>query len=195
MNPVKIYDYQKFSETQPAIAQAIEELFPELHGAASFELSPKQLTQLPAHMVEQMVDPRATKAKREAAIARLETFWEKEKGLLNNQHNADALAEGLRVLNQGFTAASVDRAIVVLRDQGRLQWKTSQKPAPAPPAAPAAPAQANPAPPEPRRLGNGELELPLNADEFTMRRASKAQLLDLSARRKEGRQRPAGWVG
>jgi len=146
----------------------------------------EQLAQLPEHLVEQMVDPKATATKREEAIARLEQYWE-PKGLLNTQANADALVEGLRILNQGFTVAAVDRAIVVLREQGKLQWKAQ----PAAPATPAAPV----APPEPRRLDNGEPELPLNADEWTMRRASKAQLLDLSARRREGRQRPVGWVG
>src|SRR5215469_13469769 len=53
-------------------------------------------------------------AEREAAIVRLETYWEKEKGLINNQHNADALTDGLHQLNEGFTVASVDKAIVIL---------------------------------------------------------------------------------
>jgi hypothetical protein len=196
MMPVKITDYATFSKSHPAIAQTIEEKFPELNGETSFTLTPQMLQQLPAHMVEQMTNPEASKAKREAALTRLEQYWEKEKGLINNQHNADMVAEGVRQLNQGLTADSVDRAVIIQRELGKLQWKAL-------PPAPAASAQANAAvppaapvaPPEPRRLDNGELELPLNADEWTMRKASKVQLLDLSARRKEGRQRPAGWVG
>jgi len=43
-------------------------------------------------------------------------------------------------------------------------------------------------------LANGEPELPLDADEFTMRHASVSQLRDLSARRFEGKSRP-GWHG
>ena len=196
-----IKDFTSFAQQNPAAAQAIEELLGVDAIQGELVLSKEQLSALPAHFVGQMIDPKSTAAKRAEALTRLQRYWERERGLLNTQHNLDSLTEGLRILNQGLTAASVDRAIIVLRDQGKLQWRDDKKATPAP-AAPAAPAAATPAapaapvaPPEPRRLDNGEPELPLNADEWTMRRASKAQLLDLSARRREGRQRPVGWVG
>ena len=44
-------------------------------------------------------------------------------------------------------------------------------------------------------LPNGEPQLPLNATPYEMKRASKAQLLDLSQRRGEGRTRPVGSFG
>jgi len=134
---------------------------------------------------EQLAAAKRNVAEREAAIVRLETYWEKEKGLINNQHNADALTDGLHQLNEGFTVASVDKTIVILRDLGKLQWKSDKPAAPATPAKPAAPA----------KLKDGTDPLPLDADEFAMRRASKEQLRDLSRRRGEGQQRQAGWSG
>ena len=197
---ITIKDFSLFAKNHPAAAQAIEELLGVSNAEGTLVLTREQLSKLPEHMLREMVEPDTAAKQREEAITRLETFWQ-EKGLLNTQANANALVEGLRILNQGFNVAAVDRAIIVLRDQGKLQWRDDKKATPAP-AAPAAPAAATPAapaapvaPPEPRRLDNGEPELPLNADEWTMRRASKAQLLDLSARRREGRQRPVGWVG
>ena len=200
-----IKDLRSFAQQNPAAAQAIEELLGVDAIQGELVLSKEQLSALPAHFVEQMIDPKATAAKRAEALTRLQRYWERERGLLNTQHNLDALTEGLRILNQGLTAASVDRAIIVLRDQGKLQWRDNKKPTPAPAAepAPTVPTQANDAvrtqanpaapapvaPPEPRRLKNGELELPIDAEEWQMRRASRAQLSDLSARRKEGRKR------
>src|SRR5215469_3432184 len=124
-------------------------------------------------------------AEREAAVVRLETYWEKEEGLINNQHNADTLTNMLLLLNEGFTVESVDNAITILRNRGNLQWKSDKPVAPATPVKPAAPA----------KLKDGTDPLPLDADEFAMRRASKEQLRDLSRRRGEGQQRQAGWSG
>jgi len=134
---------------------------------------------------EQLAAAKRKVAQREAAIARLETYWEKDKGLLNNQHNADTLTNMLLLLNEGFKVESVDNAITILRKQGNLQWKSDKPAAPATPAKPAAPA----------KLKDGTDPLPLDADEFAMRRASKEQLRDLSRRRGEGQQRQAGWSG
>ena len=133
------------------------------------------------------IDPKAAAKEREEALARL-TWWTTQ-GLLETERNLEELQAYIKVNGNTLTETLVDNAVISLRDMGRLDWKG--KPAPAADGPPAAPV----APPEPRRLDNGELELPLNADEWTMRKASKVQLLDLSARRKEGRQRPAGWVG
>jgi hypothetical protein len=202
---IAIKNFALFEKNHPAAAQAIEELVGGNSIEGTLVLSHEQLSKLPEHFVREMAEPKKAEALRQEAITRLETYWEKEKGLLNNQANADALLQGLRQLNQGFTPESVDRAIVILKDLGKLQWRGDKPATPAakPQVNAAVPAQVNPAPapaapvapPEPRRLDNGEPELPLNADEWTMRRASKAQLLDLSARRREGRQRPVGWVG
>jgi hypothetical protein len=187
-------DLIKFRETNPEAWEVIADHF-RIRSAATIELTKAELQELKPEVLEQLLNPKESQAKREAAIARLENYWEKEKGLLNTKENADALLEMLRFLNRGFTVESIDRAIVNLKELNRLQWKSDEKPAPAPPAA--VPAAQPPAPPASlavRKLKNGEDELPLDADVFTMKRASKEQLLDLSKRRGEGqKQFRQGW--
>ena len=99
------------------------------------------------------------------ATERLE-YWEKKKGLCDTRENADAIVEYLLNLNKGFTVETVDAAILDLTQQNKLMWK----------------------------LKNGENPLPLDADEFTMKKASVEQLRNLSARRGEGKKQfRQGW--
>jgi hypothetical protein len=122
----------------------------------------------------------------EAGLARLQWYAD-ERGLLPVPENAVAVRDWLDVNVRGYwSGAGVDAAISNLR--ATLRWKPKQ----APPAVAPDPIQ-----PEPiRLLDNGEPELPLTATETQMRRASVAQLRDLSRRRAEGRQAwRTGWKG
>jgi len=112
----------------------------------------------------------------EAGLARLQWYAD-QRGLLPVPENAVAVKAFLDERLRGYwSAAGVDAAIANLRST--LQWKPKTPP----------PVTA-PVQPEPiRLLDNGEPELPLTATETQMRRASIAQLRDLSRRRAEGRQ-------
>jgi hypothetical protein len=118
-----------------------------------------------------------------AATARL-AEWESA-GLLNNQHNHDAITDfiatshHLQALKGRLTAQAVDICIDFLGPKGSntLQW-VAKKVAPVVASAPMLP--------KVRVLSNGEPELPLNATEQQMRKASITQLKDLSRRQTEG---------
>jgi len=123
------------------------------------------------------------------ALARIE-YW-KSQGLEDNSHNADSIAnfiqtsDKLKSLKGSFTPQTVDLAIDFLgaRGSNTLQWRPKVA-APPPP------------PPQPvRRLPNGEPELPLDANQFQMRRASVEQLRDLDARRRASKPHSSGWHG
>jgi hypothetical protein len=122
-----------------------------------------------------------------AASARLQQYVD-EQGLLNNEHNANAITKFINehsVLKGRFTSQAVDIALDFLGAKGSntLQWRPK---AAAPP----------PPPPQPvRRLPNGEPELPLDANQFQMRRASVEQLRDLDARRRASKPHSSGWHG
>ena len=113
-----------------------------------------------------------------AAIARL-NWWETQ-GLLPTPKNIGLVKQWVLVQGAGYlSAANIDSAINALRDQ--LEWAQ-----PAAPVASAAPV----APVAPVPLPNGEIELPLDASEPEMRRASVAQLQDLDRRRNPNRKAP-----
>ena len=77
-----------------------------------------------------------------------------------------------------FSADSVNAAVEALGPQGsnRLRWLALAPPQPAPPAPPVIVLT---------KLKDGTTQLPLDADERTMKRAGVAQLYDLNARRRE----------
>jgi hypothetical protein len=134
----------------------------------------------------------------DAAIEHLLNVYVKKQGpgtpgpLLQIPENRVAIAEFIKQATKNdlfpegyFSPQAIDAAIANLGPRGtnKLKWG-------APPPPPAPPVLPVPPPPEVRMLANGEPELPLDADERTMRRASKEQLRDLSKRRREGRQDP-----
>ena len=111
-----------------------------------------------------------------AGIARLQQYVN-EQGLLPIPENAAAVKEWIdKNVRWYWSAAGVDAAVSNLRSN--LKWKPKTSPN-----AVATTMSAEPM----RRLTNGESELPLDATETQMRRASVAQLRDLSRRRGEGR--------
>jgi hypothetical protein len=120
---------------------------------------------------------------RNAAIARLD-WYEKERGLVNNQHNADAIndwimnAEELKGAKGCFNPQTIDIAISFLGKKGSnvLQWQVPKPATPPPPAAPAG------------VLGtcsDGLPELPLNT--IPARHHSVAQLKNLDQRQRKAR--------
>lgn len=117
----------------------------------------------------------ALAAQAKAAAARLLQYM-KEQGLRDSEHNRSKWAEFEAKLPKDvvLSAGLIDQFISGWRNV--LEWDT-------PTSAPASPQ------PETviRTLANGEPELPLDADEATMRRASIPQLRDLSKRRGEGK--------
>jgi hypothetical protein len=144
-----------------------------------------RLKALEAAEIEVNTREAKVKADAQAAIARLNQY-EVEQGLLSSDKNVAAIrnfietSETLGTLKGHWTPATVDNAIAYLSRDGRLEFakKEASKPV---------------APPLPvNLLPNGEPELPLNADAFTMKNASVTQLRDLSKRRGEGRARPTG---
>jgi len=128
---------------------------------------------------------RKREADEKAGLARLQQY-QRERGLLDSQHNGEAIRKFLEEhpqTNGIVTESTIDVAISHLGPKGSntLQWA---QPKPATP----------PSVPDVRRLPNGEAELPIDASEVAMRKASVPQLKDLAARRREGKQRP-GWSG
>jgi hypothetical protein len=121
--------------------------------------------------------------------ARLD-YW-RSQGLLDNEHNANAIvnfiqaSDKLKALKGRFTQQTVDLAVDFLGAKGSnvLQWQPKVAAPPTPPPQPV------------RRLPNGEPELPLDASQFQMRRASVDQLRDLDARRRASKPHGSGWHG
>jgi hypothetical protein len=111
-------------------------------------------------------------------LARLQKYAD-EQNLLETPENVALVQKWLDEKVKGYWSASgVSAAIANLR--ATLKWKPKTPP---PVTAPVT------VQPEPiRLLGNGEPELPINATEQQMKKASIAQLRDLSRRRGEGRQ-------
>jgi hypothetical protein len=123
------------------------------------------------------------------ASARVE-YW-KSQGREDNEHNATAItnflqtSDKLKSVKGRFTPQTVDLDVDFLGAKGSkvLQWRPKVG-APPPP------------PPQPvRRLSNCEPELPLDANQFQMRRASVEQLRDLDARRRASKPHSSGWHG
>jgi hypothetical protein len=114
-----------------------------------------------------------------AAKARADQYVD-EQGLEPSQHNLDVITAWIRKNVKGyFSAAGIDAAIRALGPEGDnvLRWipKTA-------------------APTEPAGEVLADWQLPINADEFTMRRADVRALKDLLARRRAavGYARPRG---
>jgi len=99
-------------------------------------------------------------------------------GLMDDDHNRDLVLGFFDRNRCAYTVANVDIAIQHLSSE--LHWSVW-----APRVQPLA---------EVRMLENGEPELPIDCSEQAMRRASKAQLVDLSKRRGEFTSRK-GWSG
>jgi len=101
------------------------------------------------------------------------SFWQQKinEGLIvDSQKNRDAVIDYLLQRNQRPSVQTISEALVALHE-------TLEKP---------------------EVLGilpNGEKQLPIDASESEMKRASVQQLRDLSARRFEGKSRPAGSFG
>jgi hypothetical protein len=108
--------------------------------------------------------------------ARVE-YYIHEEGLEDNLANGQIIIDFIKAHGGRWTAAVVDKAIAAKGD--RLVWRRKAvelaKPEPAKPA-PAEPAEVL------GTLPNGERQLPLNADDRTMRAASVTQLKDYLAR-------------
>jgi len=100
-------------------------------------------------------------------------YWQKqvEAGvMLDSQKNRDAVIAYLSEHNQLPSVATIQAALMELHE-------TLEKPEVL------------------GTLPNGEKQLPIDASESEMKRASVQQLRDLSARRFEGKSRPAGSFG
>jgi len=100
-------------------------------------------------------------------------YWQKqvEAGvMLDSQKNRDAAIAYLSAHNQLPSVATIQAALMALHE-------TLEKPEVL------------------GTLPNGEKQLPIDASESEMKRASVQQLRDLSARRFEGKSRPAGSFG
>ena len=100
-------------------------------------------------------------------------YWQKqvEEGMmLDSQKNRDAVIAYLSEHNQLPSVATIQAALMALHE-------TLEKPEVL------------------GTLPNGEKQLPIDASESEMKRASVQQLRDLSARRFEGKSRPAGSFG
>ena len=100
-------------------------------------------------------------------------YWQKqvEAGvMLDSQKNRDAVIAYLSEHNQLPSVATIQAALMALHE-------TLEKPEVL------------------GTLPNGEKQLPIDASESEMKRASVQQLRDLSARRFEGKSRPAGSFG
>jgi hypothetical protein len=111
-------------------------------------------------------------------LARLQQYAN-EQGLLETPENVALIQKWLdEKVKSYWSARGVDAAVANLR--ATLKWK----PKTPPPAVAPAPVQRETI----RLLGNGEPELPINATEQQMKKASIIQLRDLSRRRGEGRQ-------
>ncbi len=123
--------------------------------------------------MNEIIKEQRAKADEAAAKARLD-WWAKEQGLENSQHNADVIVKWIRETLSGyFCAKNVDSTIAHLGPRGTnvLRWTTPQ-------AAPAEP------PAEPQEVLES-WQLPINADERAMRKASTKALLDLNQRRRK----------
>jgi len=90
--------------------------------------------------------------------------------MLDSQKNRDAAIAYLSAHNQLPSVATIQAALMALHE-------TLEKPEVL------------------GTLPNGEKQLPIDASESEMKRASVQQLRDLSARRFEGKSRPAGSFG
>jgi hypothetical protein len=116
-----------------------------------------------------LMDPKQREADENAAYA----HWQQQVQagvLLDSQKNRDAVVAYLSERNQFPSGATVQAAIEALKD-------SLDKPEVL------------------HTLPNGEKQLPTDASDWEMKRASVAQLRDLSARRGEGRSRPVGGFG
>jgi hypothetical protein len=123
-------------------------------------------------------------ADEDAGLRRLQQYA--DQGLAETPENARAVRDWLEKNLKGYwSVAGVDAAIQNLGPRGTntLRWKPKQPPVQTPPAQPTV-----------RVLSNGETELPIDATEQQMRRASVLSLKDLAARRREGQTR-IGWSG
>ncbi len=112
------------------------------------------------------------------AATKRAAWYLSDQGLLDNDYNRDLFFGWFDRNKAAFTSANVDICIQQLSSE--LQWAVWS-----PRVAPVVTV---------RMLENGEPELPIDCSEQEMRRASKAQLQDLSLRRGEGRQ-SRGWSG
>jgi hypothetical protein len=124
----------------------------------------------------------AVEADLNAAAARVR-FWSQKWGLLDDQHNQGLILKGLKERFQNrLSASAVDTIISELKDQ--LHFKSA--------ASESAPTPLPPTPPQPRLVSDGRPELPLDASDFVLRQASRAQLADL-ARRQNAKPPVAGF--
>ena len=130
---------------------------------------------------------RKTEADKQAGKRRLLQYVS-EQNLADTIENSNAISKWLAENTHGYvSSANIDVAIKILGPRGTNVLTWTPKVAPAPP---------TPPPPPVRYLENGEPELPINATEQQMKKASIAQLRDLSRRRGEGRQTwRHGWTG
>lgn len=173
-----IHDVDVNALKQDTRARVLQFLQPKQDEPEVFRINPNEV-EARAKLVKAEADEAA-------GVARLEQYVT-EQGLLPVPENAEAVKAFLDEHLRGYwSAAGVDAAVANLRTT--LKWKPKTPP---PIIAP------DTSPTETvRLLSNGEPELQLNASEFQMRRASKAQLLDLDKRQREARGRDRnGWVG
>ncbi len=114
----------------------------------------------------------------DAANARA-SWYVSDQGMLDNVYNRDLFLGWFETNKAAYTAANVDLAVAGLADQ--IQWAVwSPRTQPVE---------------EVRTLSNGEPELPTDATESQMRKASRAQLNDLSKRKGEFTQNRRGSFG
>jgi hypothetical protein len=174
---------ERFEEHAARTAEATRRAAEAARRAAAPPPAPEPEPVAPAELPEQ-IDigayereqlQRATDESR--GLARLHQF-QQEQGLRDCKENADAIRNWLDANVRGYvSAAGIDAAVVNLGARGKnvLLWD-SVAPPPAPPAA------------EPVEvlgtLKDGSKQLPLDADEFTQRKASVVQLQDLVSRRR-----------
>ena len=138
---------------------------------------------------------------RAAADGRLQQL-SREEGLLDNEANSVLIGKYFRDHKLVLNVENVDRAIAALRPQ--LAWR--RKETPTSPPVPSAPVVAPPEPaasPTPAEVlgmvaGTDEPQLPIDADERMMKKASVKALQDLVARRRRNMSkyyRPSGSFG
>lgn len=120
---------------------------------------------------EQEQVQRQRQADEQQAVAYLQKLA-RDEGLVDCKENADKLMNYLNERKQFASLTTVTAAVTALKDQ--LDWNRPEVVG---------------------TLQNGEKQLPLDASDSDMKRASVAQLRDLSKRRGEGQSRPTGAFG
>jgi len=116
---------------------------------------------------EQELLQRATDQTR--GLARLQQFVD-EQGLEDSPQTASLVDVWLTERNLFWSAANVDKAVLSLKNV--LRWKQKVEPLP-------------PAPAEPTTEALENWQLPIDADEYAMKKASVKALLDLNHRRRQ----------